>query len=134
MKADRNVATVKRLAAAWDSRDLDAVMACFCDNPIYRSSTGPGPGREASGVAQVRDLVNSFFESATTRTTEVEEPQHNGSVVRDPISTDGIVIVFWNLLFPDPTGFPRNVEGLDVFTFDGDGRIKCKDAYRKAWS
>jgi len=134
MKADRNIATVKRLAAAWDSRDLDAVMACFCDNPIYRSSTGPGPGREASGASQVRDLVKSFFESATTRTTEVEEPQANESVVRDPISADGIVIVFWNLLFPDPTGFPRNVEGLDVFTFDGDGRIKCKDAYRKAWS
>lgn len=134
MKADRNEATVKRFAAAWESRDLDAVMACFCDQAVYRSSTGPGPGKEAFGQSQVRKLVKSFFETSTARTDVAAELQAKESAVRAPISTDEVVIVFWNLIFPDPTGFPRNVEGLDVFTFDGDGRIKCKDAYRKAWS
>lgn len=123
----RHAAILQRFSEAWARGDVDALMDLMSDDPIYRSSTGPGPGavyrgREAVGAAFTRLLAPS--------------PVADDAPLPPPGDVaffDNRALSFWSLPARSPDGTPSVVEGVDVLTFAADGRIAVKDAYRKAW-
>lgn len=122
----RHAAVLQRFSHAWARGDVEALMDLMSDNPVYRSSTGPGPGavyrgREAIGAAFTRLLAAS--PAAADRSLPSGDVAFFGNRA----------LSFWSLPAQSPDGTPTVVEGVDVLTFDDDGRIAVKDAYRKAW-
>ncbi len=106
---------VERYAAAVSARDVDAVMALFAENAVQRDpvSSPPNVGREAIAAF----LRNGVGASQATRF----EPQavHTSG---DHVAIDFKVTVTLE-------AGTMTIEGIEVFTVDGDGRIAEVNAY-----
>lgn len=110
---------------AWARSDVDALMALMSDDPTYRASTGHGPGTEYHGPAAVRN----GFEAVIAAERSPHQPAPRAGTI--DISA-GRGYSTWSYATIGPDGTERVVEGIDVWTFDGD-RIATKDAYRKSF-
>lgn len=110
---------------AWARSDVDALMTLMSDDPTYRASTGHGPGTDHHGSAAVR---NGF---ETVIAAERSGPHHAPPAGTIDIAADRGYST-WSYPTIGPDGTERVVEGIDVWTFDGD-RIATKDAYRKSF-
>jgi len=119
---------IESFRSAWGRGEVDELMSLMTDTPMYKSSTGIGPGSVFVGVDEVR----SAFIRMTGNTKIAVDILANRSV-QVPLIEGNRAVIFWVLPFSSPDGTATGVEGLDVFTFESDGRISCKDAFRKAW-
>ena len=120
--AHRRRATMEALMAAFNSRDLEALMACMADDCVFHTAAGPeAEGTVHQGSKAVRAAYAAVF--AAFPQAEWAEGQH--AVVGDTgLST-------WRFLGTTAAGVTVDVMGCDRFTFDGD-LIALKDSYRKA--
>ncbi len=119
--ASRRRATMEALMAAFNTRDLDAVMACMSDDCAFHAATGPQTeGTVHRGRAAVRAacaaILDTFPQAAWT------EGAH--------LVTGDTGLSTWRFIGRRADGMTVDVRGCDVFTFDGD-RIAVKDSYRK---
>ena len=117
---------IARYNEAWNSHDLDAIMAMHAEDMVFANHTA---GESAEG-AEVRDHIGSIF--ATWPDINF---QTNRLYVRD-----GVVTQEWTAtathankmtrgeLEAEPTGQKVSWEGVDVIPFE-DGLIKRKDVY-----
>jgi hypothetical protein len=119
-------ALVAAFDAAWLAGDVDGLMALMSERPIYRASTGPGPGVDYHGVAAVRAGFERVI--AAEATTPVERLPSPAEVI---LAGDRAVS-FWSYPTTATDGSHRIVEGVDVWTIV-DGKLAVKDAYRKAF-
>jgi len=115
-------AMLERFVAAWNSHDLDGLMACFTDDCVFWSSAGPYPeggvfeGREA--VAKASGAIWETFPDAAwteSRTTLLEDR------------------AFWEWTFVGTamqTGIKTRVRGVDILDLEG-ARIRRKNSFRK---
>ena len=110
---------------AWTRGDLDGLMALMADDPAYRASTGHGPGTDHHGTSAVRD----GFAAVITAEAANDQPAPPPGVIHIAAER-GFSMWAYPTTGPDCT--PRTVEGIDVWTFEGD-RIATKDAYRKSF-
>ena len=110
---------------AWTCGDVDGLMELMSDDPAYRASTGAGPGIEYRG----REAVRRGFTDVLAAESSCSQP---APATGDIHLTDEHGISSWTYRTIGPDGSPSVVEGIDVWTFDGD-RIAVKDAYRKAF-
>jgi beta-alanine degradation protein BauB len=120
--------TLLRFSAAWAAGDVDTLLSLMSDEPIYRGSTGPGPGTSYTGREEVRAALQRMVgANAGTKPPAPTPP---------PLMHffDDRALVFWRLRLPGAGGTMNDVDGVDVLTFTDDGRIAVKDAYRKAFS
>jgi hypothetical protein len=122
--------TLAKFSAAWGAGDVDTLLSLMSDEPIYKGSTGPGPGTVNVGI----DEVGIYLERMVGGNSA---PDPSANPVPPPpmyFIDDDRALVFWSLKLPNAEGVSVDVDGVDILTFTDDGRIATKDAYRKAFS
>jgi ketosteroid isomerase-like protein/quercetin dioxygenase-like cupin family protein len=119
--ARRRRACLERFAEAWNKHDLAELMACMAEDCEFRASAGPDAegirhrGREAVRTAY-SDVFKAFPEAAWT-------------AARHYICGDR-GFSEWRFVGRDREGARIEVDGCDLFAFDGD-RIRVKNSFRK---
>lgn len=120
--AHQRRATMDRLMAAFNARDLDALMDCMSEDCAFHAAGGPdAEGTRHMGRAAVRAAYAAIFD--TFPQAAWTEGQH---AVAGETGLSS-----WRFLGTDKTGKSVDVRGCDLFAFDGD-KIALKDSYRKA--
>lgn len=117
--ADRRRAVLSRFMAAWNARDVDALMGCMADPCAFHSSATTATrqhGRDAvrAGLAQVFDIF----------------PQAVWTEARHHVSGD-TGLCEWRFTGTTRKGRNVDVQGCDILRFDGD-LIASVDSYVKA--
>jgi hypothetical protein len=108
--------TISSFGRAWRRGDIEALMSLMSDTPLYRTSGG--------SVFSGRDAVREGFRDMCQPTKSAAPPGRQLFFANKCLS-------FWLLCLPSPDGLDKVVEGMDVISFESDGRIAVKDAYRK---
>lgn len=120
--AHKRLATIERLMAAFNARDLDALMACMDTDCAFHASAGPSvEGTVHQGPAAVRAAFAAVFEAFPEAAWT---DGHHVVAGETGLST-------WRFIGTTRDGATVDVRGCDVFTFDGE-LIALKDSYRKA--
>jgi len=129
--------TITKFTDAFHVNDLDRVMTFFRDDAIYE----PGDGRTHRGKAQIRTAFEPQFNGAygamrfdeRDRVIDVENNKAAFRwVCRHDIShskPNGLVKAFQKLIMGLFVGDRFGWQGVDVFHFDADGKIKGKFTY-----
>jgi len=118
--------TIDRYNEAWNSHDLDAIMAMHARDMVFDNHTA---GESATGE-DVRAHIGSIFETwpdieFTTRRLYVREDL----VVQEWTATATHANTMRRGdLVAEPTGNTVSWDGLDVIPFE-DGLVKRKDVY-----
>lgn len=115
------VATLKRLVAAFNAHDLDAVMTFFADDCELMMPRGPDPwGERFVGKAEVRKALATRFEGIP----DVHYgDDHNWVSGNHAVSQ-------WTLTGTTKDGKKITVRGCDLLEFR-NGKIIRKDSYWK---
>jgi hypothetical protein len=111
--------TVKKFSLAWARGDVDGLMALMSDAPLYKTSSGS----TFEGRAAVREGFLKICRPAESSPSPASPPSLFFFADK--------CLSYWSLKLPSLDGEPRWVDGIDVISFDPDGRIRIKDAYRK---
>ena len=135
--ATQIVETIKKYWNAFNANDLDTVMTCFSDDAIYQ----PGDGKTHRGKAEIHAAFEPQFNGAYgamrfdehDRIIDVENRKMAiRYVCRHDISDTmprGFVMFFRGIVTRLFVGKRFGWQGVDVFHFDADGRIKEKYSY-----
>lgn len=118
---DEMLKIIENFSTAWVKQDIDALMELMSDDCIYKASVGPEPGTTYSG----RDDVRKGFTELTALESGGE--QRSGQIW---FSGD-YAFTEWSYDEIDDSGKVIDIQGIDIFHFV-NGKIKLKDAYRKA--
>ena len=108
------LAAVARFNAAFDARDVEAIMRTMTADCVFEDTTPPG-GQRHAGAAAVRAAWERLFAASPDATFTAEETFEAGDRV----------VVLWHYRY---TG--GHVRGVDVFTVR-DGLVAEKRAYVK---
>ena len=106
-------------AAAWGSKNIEALMELFTEDCVYKASVGPEPGSTYVGKEAVRRGVEAMFAHDQGSTSEITRMHVFGNVG------------FWEWTYCFPDG--KVVYGCDLFEFEGN-RVRLKNAFRKTLS
>jgi len=135
--ATQIVETIKKYWEAFNANDLDIVMTCFSDDAIYQ----PGDGKTHKGKAGIRTAFEPQFNGAYgamrfdehDRIIDVENRKLTiRYVCRHDISQmkpRGLVMALLKIVAPLVYGEKFGWQGVDVFHFDAEGKIKEKYTY-----
>ena len=116
-----NEQTLKRVLAAFNRHDLDAIMSFFTDDCVLNMPRGPAPeGRAAAGKEDVRSLLATRLEGLP----DVHYGDDRHFVAGDRGVSE------WLLTGTTRGGERVEVRGCDLFEFRGD-KISRKDSYWK---
>lgn len=119
--ARRRQDTLVRFMAAWNARDVDALMACMAADCAFHASAGPeAEGRRFVGREAVRASYAAMFENFPEAAWTADRHHVMGETGLSE----------WRFIGTDRTGGKVDVQGCDIFRFDGD-LIALKDSYRK---
>lgn len=111
--------TIEKFSQAWARGDVDGLMALMSDAPLYKTSSGSTfDGREA-----VRQGFLQICRPAEPTASPPPPPRL--------FFFDDKCLSYWSLKLSSQDGESRLIDGIDVISFDPDGRIRIKDAYRK---
>ncbi len=118
----RREALLERFCAAWNAHDVEALMACMADPCAFHASSGP----DAAGQRYVgRDAVRAGYAAIFEAFPDAQWRNGRHRVTGDRgVST-------WRFFGHDRAGRLHDVDGCDLFTFEGES-ISLKDSYRKA--
>jgi ketosteroid isomerase-like protein len=120
--AHRRRGTMVAMMAAFNARDVEAVMACMATDCAFHASAGvAAEGQRHVGREAVRQATAAVF--ATFPEAAWTEGKH--AVAGDTGLSS------WRFVGRKADGTPVDVRGCDVLSFDGD-KIAVKDSYRKA--
>ena len=114
-------ALLKDINAAFNSRDIDRIMAFFAEDCTFLMARGPEPeGRRVHGKAAVRKvLADRFAVIADMRWDHVEQ-----------IIAGSRAITVWMVTGRGADGETLNYRGCDIYEFRSD-KILNKDTYWK---
>ena len=119
--AETDPAVLQGFLAAFNTHDVDAVMAFFAEDCVMEMPRGPAPsGRRLVGRDAVREGIRSRLEGI---------PDVHYGDERHFVSGDRGVSE-WTIRGTQATGEPIEVRGCDLFEFT-DGRISRKDSFWK---
>lgn len=120
----RRSAVLARFMAAWNARDVDGLMACMAADCAFYSSAGPN----AEGTKYIgRDAVRASYAAMFQNFPKAAWTMDRHHVTGDTGLSE------WRFIGTDQAGRQVEVQGCDIFRFDGD-LIALKDSYRKARS
>ena len=109
------------LFAAFNRHDAEGVMACFTPGVVFDAAAGPeAVGRRITG----QEAVRAAFVGVWTAMPDVSWTVRRHAVFGDRAVSE------WLFAGTTAQGARVEVEGLDLFTFEGD-RIATKSAFRK---
>jgi taurine dehydrogenase small subunit len=107
---------------AWNSHDVDRLIALFADDCVFEASAGPEfDGRRFEGRAQVRAAFADVFDSM---------PDANWGDGRHFVISDGYGVSEWRLTGTLQDGKRIDVLGCDFLTIRDD-KIVRKNSFRK---
>ncbi len=113
--------TLVRFMAAWNARDVDALMACMAADCAFHSSAGA----EAQGTRYIgRDAVRASYTAMFDTFPQAAWTADSHHVAGETGISE------WRFIGTDKAGRQVDVQGCDIFRFDGD-LIALKDSYRK---
>ena len=116
------VELLKAILAAFNSHDVDAVMAFFAEHCALEMPRGPDPwGTRHTGSAAVRKALQSRFDGIPDVHYGDDEHYVAGDTGMSKWTLRGTVAA---------TGQPIEVRGCDFFEFRG-GKVARKDSYWK---
>lgn len=121
--SEASVTLLERFMAAWNAHDLDALIACMTEEPVFIASAGGEDlfGAEYRGAAEVRRGYESLYE--TFADARWRDATH--------FATDEQGFSAWTFSGTHrATGASVDVRGCDLFQIE-DGLIAVKDSYRK---
>jgi ketosteroid isomerase-like protein len=122
MREDR-MALIEAFSAAWQAKDVDALMGLMADDCAFRASVGPEPGATFTGREEVRRGFQLFLGGrAATPAPETEAEQ--------TLVAEDFAVTRWTTRVPQPQGPPLVIRACDILEFEGE-RIRFKDTYRK---
>jgi ketosteroid isomerase-like protein len=137
--ATQLIETIKKYWDAFNANDLDSVMTFFSDDAIYE----PGDGKTHRGKAEIRAAFEPQFDYALgamrfdelDRVIDVENRKvtiryvcrHDISQMKPRGLSMALLKSVVRLVYGDRFGW----QGVDIFHFDADGKIKGKFTY--AW-
>jgi ketosteroid isomerase-like protein/quercetin dioxygenase-like cupin family protein len=122
--AHARLATLERFMAAWNDRDTEALMACMAPDCAFHAAAGAeAEGTRHSGSAAVRAAYSAIFDAWP----EAEWRDATHSVTGD------MGVSRWRFVGTDRAGRQTEVEGCDLFAFDG-ALIALKNSFRKTRS
>jgi len=120
--AQAREATLARFMAAWNARDLGALMDCMAADCAFHAAAGP----EAEGARHTgREAVRAAYAAVLGAWPEAEWRDAEHRVAGD------LGVSRWRFVGTDRAGVRAEVEGCDLFAFDGD-LIALKNSFRKA--
>jgi hypothetical protein len=129
--------TIKKYWDAFNANDLDRVMTFFSDDAIYE----PGDGKTHRGKAEIRAAFEPQFRGAfgamrfdeLDRVIDLENRKMTiRYICRHDISNTkprGLVMFFRGIVTRLFVGKRFGWQGVDVFHFDAEGKIKEKYSY-----
>ena len=129
--------TITRYMDAFNANDLDTVMTCFSDDSIYQ----PGDGKTHRGKAEIRAAFEPQFNGAygamrfdeLDRVIDLENRKMTiRYICRHDISDTkprGLRMLYRGIVIRLFVGKRFGWQGVDVFHFDADGKIKEKYSY-----
>ena len=106
--------------AAFNTNDLDAVMAHFAADGVYEEFNG----KRSVGPEAVRAALTPQFEGAFGEMKFIDE-----DLIVD--ADTGKVMASWTCTL-EIKGQPTSWRGLDAMTFNEDGKVTHKLTYAKA--
>jgi hypothetical protein len=113
---------MERLMAAFNARDLEALMACMSGDCAFHAAAGPlAEGTVHRGPDAVRAAYAAIFEAFP----EAAWTEGTHAVAGE------VGLSTWRFIGTTRDGAAIDVRGCDVFAFEGD-LIAVKDSYRKA--
>ena len=112
---------LETLFDAFNRHDADSVMACFTPDVVFDAAAGPeAVGRRIEG----QEAVRAAFVGVWTAMPDVSWTVRRHAVFGDRVVSE------WLFAGTGAGGGRVEVEGVDLFTFEGD-RIATKSAFRK---
>ena len=116
---DTLASTTADFLAAFNAMDLDGVLGFFATDGVYEEFNG----HESKGHDAVRAALKPQFEGGFGPMQFIDE-----DLMIDPDS--GKVMASWRCTL-EVKGQPTSWRGLDLLTFDADGKISHKLTYAK---
>ena len=112
---------MRAISAAFNSRDVERIVACFAEDATFCLARGPEPvGRTLKGKAAIRQALSDRFRQIPDMRWENEEY----------ILAGDRAISVWTVRGQGSDGEELNYQGCDIYTFRG-GKICAKDTYWK---
>lgn len=119
--ATRREALLARFGEAWNAHDLEALMACMAADCAFHASAGEAPnGRRHEGREAVLAAYAAVLEAF---------PDARWNEARHRVLGD-FGLSSWRFTATDRGGRPIEVDGCDLFHFEGE-LIALKDTFRK---
>ena len=118
--AAATLAAVERFNAAFDRRDVAAVMGAMTDDCVFENTSPAPDGERCEGQAAVRAFWERFFAASPGATFEAEEVFAAGDRC----------VVRWLYRWGGDGQAPGHVRGVDVFRVR-DGKVAEKLSYVK---
>ena len=121
MDRERDLATLRAIAQAFDRHDLEAIMAHFADDAVFDSPRGPDRhGTRFEGRAAIREAFTARF--AGIPDVRYQEDEH--FVDGDRGASE------WTLSGTTTDGQRLEIRGCDLWTLR-DGKVVKKDSFWK---
>ncbi|HTZ37041.1 MAG TPA: nuclear transport factor 2 family protein [Stellaceae bacterium] len=115
---------MKSISAAFNSRDVDRIVACFAEDGVFCLARGPeAVGRTLSGKAAIRRALADRFVQIPDMRWENEE------YILAPEANRAISV--WTVRGQGSDGEALNYQGCDIYTFNLDGKIVHKNTFWK---
>jgi steroid delta-isomerase len=108
-------ATVDAYVAAYKANDRDALLACFAENAEWTDPVGTPTHHGRDGVGAFWDTTRALADSIELRPVHVHVCGTEAALVMEIHTVVG--------------GAGMVLDAVDVFSFDGDGRIASGKAY-----
>jgi ketosteroid isomerase-like protein len=113
---------MREISAAFNSRDVDRIVACFADDGVFCLARGPeSVGRTLQGKAAIRQALADRFKQIPDMRWENEEY----------ILADDRAISLWTVRGRGSDGEQLNYQGCDIYRFGPDGKIVHKNTFWK---
>jgi ketosteroid isomerase-like protein len=112
---------MRRISAAFNSRDVERIVDCFAEDATFCLARGPEPvGRTLRGKAAIRRALADRFE-------QIPDMRWEG---QDYILAGDHAVSLWTVRGRGSDGEELNYQGCDIYRFQGD-KIIAKNTFWK---
>jgi len=112
---------MRRISAAFNSRDVERIVECFAEDGVFCLARGPeSVGRTLKGKAAIRKALADRFKQIPDMRWENE----------DYILAGDRAISIWTVRGRGADGEELNYQGCDIYRFEGD-KIIHKNTFWK---
>ena len=113
---------MKAISAAFNSRDVERIVAFFAEDGVFCLSRGPEPvGRTLAGKAAIRKALADRFKVIPDMRWENEEY----------ILAGDRAISVWTVRGKSADGEELDYQGCDIYTFNASDKIIHKNTFWK---